>query len=191
MECRLTNVRRVAQTGSAKWQAGWWKLHDYAGLQRLAVRRNQVLAALSVLSDAACSQWVGYREAKSKAKGNASESREPTTAGGSLYVQWRETFDVDWPDVPDDPDQAALDWCYDRAYRLVLQAEADLHWATGRLDVTDYDEGRDKRLIREHEGRPAVEVAHLERCSTASVRAIRRQFGRDPLTGARAKQGRR
>lgn len=165
--------------------------HDQAGLLRLAVRRNKVLAAMSVLTDAACSQWVGYREQKGKAKGNASESKEPTSAGGSLHNEWWERFDVDWPDVPDDPDQAALDWCYDRAYRLVLQAEADLHWATGRLDVTDYDDDRDKRLIRQYEGRPAVEVAHLERCSTASVRAIRRQFGREPLTGVRAKQGRR
>jgi hypothetical protein len=167
--------------------------HDLSGLQRLAVRRNQVLAALSVLSDAACSQWVGYRDAKGKAKGNKSESKEPTSAGGSLYVQWRETFDVDWPDVPDDPDQAALDWCYDRAYRLVMQAEADLHWATGKLDTTTTGDpvARDKRIVKAYEGRPAVEVAHLERCSTASVRAIRRQFGRDPLTGRQTTRGKR
>lgn len=149
-----------------------------AGLEQ---RRNNLLAQMSVLADCASGSFVATT--KHKAKGES----KPPPEQDSLYFHWRERFDVDWPDVPENPDEAAIEWCYDRAYKLVLQAESDLKLGRGEIITSvegDPDE-RDKRIIKQYEGRPPLEVAILERCSVPSVKTVRRMFGRDPMTGVR------
>lgn len=152
-----------------------------SGLAGLEQRRNAVLAAMSVLADCSTGSFVPFNP--SKAKGES----KPPPEQDSLYDHWRERFDVDWPDVPEDPDEAAIEWCYDRAYKLVLQAESDLKLRRGEvvLSVDGDPDERDKRIIKEYEGRPPLDVAILERCSVPSVKTVRRMFGRDPMTGVR------
>lgn len=138
---------------------------------------------MSVLADCSTGSFVAFNPHKAKG-----ESKPPPDQD-SLYDYWRERFDVDWPAVPEDPDEAAVEWCYDRAYTLVLQAESDLKLRRGEtiLNVSPIvgSEERDKKIIKDYEGRPPIEVAILERCSVPSVKTVRRMFGRDPMTGVR------
>lgn len=162
-------------------------MNALAGLEQ---RRNAVLAAMSVLADCASGSYVAFNPHKAKGESKALYDGEREVDEG-LYHHWRERFDVDWPDVPEGEEltDEAYEWCYDRAYKLVLQAEADLAMRRGEIVTSvspiDGADERDKRIIKQYEGKPPIEVAILERCSVPSVKTVRRMYGRDPMTGVR------
>lgn len=150
-------------------------------LEQLAGQRNELLAQMSVLADGVSTSFVTATKHKAKA------GTKPPPDVDSLFFHWRERFDEDWPDVPEDPDAEALEWCYDRAFRLVAQADADLQLRRGQIvtNVTPIhgSEERDKRIIRDYEGYEPGVVAIYERCPAASVKTVRRMFGRNANTG--------
>lgn len=143
-------------------------------LVRLQRRRGEVLAKMSVVSDAPASVVGG---GGMHVKG---ESKPPPFTR-SLYWHWREQFQVEWPDIPDNPDQAAIDWCYARAEKLVEQAEADLDRYTGRLRSRPEDEVwkplGEKSNLWGHSGQGTARAIRMEANRGSSLIRLAVRFG--------------
>lgn len=74
--------------------------------------------------------------------------------------------------------------------KLCMLAERDYweHARRGRKSRPSQEikEERNRRIVREYEGIPALEVAVFERIDTMSVRKVRKEFGRCAQYGLRA-----
>jgi hypothetical protein len=139
---------------------------DIAQLER---KRNALLAKMSVLADGVSTSFVTTQKHRAKAG-----TKEPPQVD-SLFFKWRQVFEEDWPDVPDDPDPQALEWCYDRAETLVLEAEADLKRHTGQSSVEPSADGynRTRQMVRDHVGHTLFQMARAERISESQARRAR------------------
>ena len=156
---------------------------DAATLAKLTHRRRKVLAKMEMLSDSPGASFVVTQ--KHKAKG---QSKAPVSAGGSLYDEWRERVWKDWPVVEDGAEDRDVATALHAAEKFVLQAEAAYDQRTGKLTTRaeEYDQPaivKDKRILREYEGQPALRVAIREKCSVCSVEILRRMNDRDPAFG--------
>jgi len=149
-------------------------------LTALALRRNALLARMSVLADAP--GRAGFTATYLPQAKATSKAPPPVH---SVYAHWRDEFDVNWPAVPDDPDQDAIEWCYERAEKLVEQAEADLDRELGRLRYEPEETGLvlSRRIVKECEGDSLIRVAARFQCTIRHVRWLRRLRDRDPQTG--------
>ena len=137
---------------------------------------------MEMLSDSPGASFVVTQ--KHKAKG---QSKAPVGVG-SLYDEWRTRIWKDWPVVEEHAEDRDVATALHAAEKLVLQAEADYDQRTGKLTTRPEEYGqaaavKDKRLLREYEGQPALRVAVREKCSVRSVEILRRMNDRDPAFG--------
>lgn len=154
-------------------------------LRQLTGRRDFILARLSLVSEAPAA--VAFELRVDTAKGH-SEDRpppgvrnrirpnddRPPSRDQSLYHHYRWRFER-----ADDPERIRL-LCYlaERDYYRRIRSGGK-----GRRRGGEDTGDRNRRIVAEYEGVSATEAAVFEELSPSQIRAVRKEFGRDPSTG--------
>lgn len=160
--------------------------YDADDLRQLASRRDFILARLSLVSEASAAVAFELRTGSAKGhagskpppdarlNGDSSNGDRPPPREQSLYWHYRWRFER-----AGDPEKVRL---------LCFLAERDYYrrvrsGGRGRRSGGEDKGDRNHRIIAEYEGVSAIEAAVFEDLSHSQIRAVRKEFGRDPETG--------